>query len=68
MKEINFKIEGMECTGCERRIQNAVSSISGVEEVKANHENGTVKVIATDSIDVEKIKDKISNLGFEVIQ
>lgn len=68
MKEINFKIEGMECTGCERRIQNAVSSISGVEEVKANHENGTVKVIATDSADVDKIKDKISNLGFEVIQ
>ncbi len=68
MKEINFKIEGMECTGCERRIQNAVSSISGVEEVKANHENGTVKVIATDSTDVDKIKDKISNLGFEVIQ
>ena len=68
MKEINFKIEGMECTGCEKRIQNAVSSISGVEEVKANHENGTVKVIATDSIDIEKIKDKISNLGFEVIQ
>ena len=68
MKEINFKIEGMECTGCERRIQNAVSSISGVEEDKANHENGTVKVIATDSIDIEKIKDKISNLGFEVIQ
>ncbi len=68
MKEINFKIEGMECTGCERRIQNAVSSISGVEEVKANHENGTVKVIATDSTDVDKIRDKISNLGFEVIQ
>ena len=68
MKEINFKIEGMECTGCERRIQNVVSSISGVEEVKANHENGTVKVIATDSTDVDKIKDKISNLGFEVIQ
>ena len=68
MKEINFKIEGMECTGCERRIQNAVSSISGVEEVKANHENGTVKVIATESTDVDKIKDKISNLGFEVIQ
>ena len=68
MKEINFKIEGIECTGCERRIQNAVSSISGVEEVKANHENGTVKVIATDSTDVDKIKDKISNLGFEVIQ
>ena len=68
MKEINFKIEGMEGPGCERRIQNAVSSISGVEEVKANHENGTVKVIATDSTDVDKIRDKISNLGFEVIQ
>ena len=67
MKEINLKVEGMECAGCEKRIQNAVSNIKGVKEVKANHENGVVVITAKDGVNVEEIKNKINDLGFEVI-
>ena len=67
MEEINLKVEGMECAGCEKRIENAVSNISGVKEVKANHENGTVVVTAKNGVDAEEIKSKINDLGFEVI-
>ena len=28
MKEINLKVEGMMCTGCENRIQNAVKNMN----------------------------------------
>lgn len=67
MEEINFKVKGIECSGCEKRIQNAVSSIAGVKEVIANHENGTVVVTVKNKVDIEDIKSKINNLGFEVI-
>ena len=67
MEEINLKVEGMECAGCEKRIQNAVSNIKGVKEVKANHENGVVVITAKDGVNVEEIKNKINDLGFEVI-
>ena len=67
MEEINLKVEGMECTGCEKRIQNAVSNITGVKEVEANHENGVVVITAKNEVDVEEIKNKINDLGFEVI-
>lgn len=67
MEEINLKVEGMECAGCEKRIQNAVSNIAGVKEVKANHENGTVVITVKNGVDVEEIKNKINDLGFEVI-
>ena len=67
MEEINLKVEGLECTGCEKRIQNAVRNIAGVKEVKANHESGTVVIIAKNGVDVEEIKNKINDLGFEVI-
>ena len=67
MEEINLKVEGLECTGCEKRIQNAVSIVTGVKEVKANHESGTVVIIAKNGVDVEEIKNKINDLGFEVI-
>ena len=38
MKEINIKVKGMMCEGCENRIKNAVSTINGVEsvEIKVN--------------------------------
>ena len=46
MKEINLKVEGMMCTGCENRIQNAVKNMNGIKSVKADHTTGTVKIEA----------------------
>ena len=66
MKEIILNVEGMMCGGCEKRIENAVSSIEGVSKVSANHENGTVTVSVTQEIDQNKIKEKIENIGFTV--
>ena len=34
MKEINLKVEGMMCTGCENRIQNAVKNMNGIKRLK----------------------------------
>ena len=31
MKEINLKVEGMMCIGCENRIQNAVKNMNGIK-------------------------------------
>ena len=46
MKELLINVEGMHCGGCEKRIQNAVSDIDGVESVEAHFEAGTVKVLS----------------------
>ena len=51
MKEINLKVEGMMCTGCENRIQNAVKNMNGIKSVKADHTTGTVKIEAEDGIE-----------------
>ena len=66
MKEIEINVEGMSCTGCENRIQNAVKMIEGVEEVKANHETGAVKIIANEKVEEKEIKEKIEDIGFTV--
>ena len=66
MKELIFNVEGMVCNGCENRVQNALKTIDGVEEVIANHENGTVKVTLNKEVDENKIKEKIEDIGFEV--
>ena len=66
MKEMKLKIEGMMCTGCENRVQNALETIDGVEEVKANHEDGSVKIKAEDNVDLATVKEKVEDIGYEV--
>ena len=58
----------MVCGGCEKRVINAVSSIEGVENVIANHETGKVDIVYKESVDVQSIKDKIEDIGFEVVE
>ena len=67
MKEIILKVEGMSCGGCENRVQNALKTIEGVEEVVADHVNCTVKVKAN-NVDEAVIKEKIEDLGYSVVE
>ena len=66
MEELVINVEGMMCGGCENRVQNALQTIDGVEKVIANHKNGTVTVTLNKSVDVNIIKEKIQDIGYEV--
>lgn len=66
MKETIIKVEGMVCSGCENRVQNALKTIEGIEKIVANHTNGTVTVISKKEVKESIIKEKIEDLGFKV--
>mgnify|MGYP004566959115 FL=1 len=66
MKECTIKVDGMVCGGCENRVKNAVSTIDGVESVVADHNTGIVTVTSKEDLDVNQIKEKIEDIGFEV--
>lgn len=66
MKETTIKVEGMVCGGCENRVQNALKTIEGVENVVANHMTGTVTVTSTSEVKESVIKEKIEDIGFKV--
>lgn len=66
MKETIIKVDGMVCNGCENRVQNALKTIEGVENVVANHINGTVTVTVKNEIAENVIKEKIEDIGFKV--
>ena len=65
MKEIIINVEGMMCEGCENRIQNSLKSIEGIKEVKANYKEKTVTIVG-ESVDIDKVKEKIEDIGFVV--
>ncbi len=66
MKETIIKVTGMVCNGCENRVQNALKAIEGVENVVANHTDGTVTVTLKNEVAENVIKEKIEDIGFEV--
>lgn len=66
MEKLVFVVEGMMCNGCENRVQNALKTLEGVEEVVANHKTGTVSVTTKGEIDKNIIKEKLEDIGYEV--
>ena len=67
MNEIILNVEGMHCSGCENRIKNVVSQISGVSEVAADHKTGKVIVKGEPDIDIDEVKNRIEDLEFKVL-
>lgn len=68
MKEIEIKIKGMVCGGCEKRVENALKTIEGIKEVLADHTTGKVKIQAEGDIDKDTIKEKIEDIDFELYE
>lgn len=67
MKETIIKVKGMMCSGCENRVKNALSDLDGIEGVEASFAEGIVKVILNEQINIDVIKERIEDLGFETM-
>ena len=63
---VTFNVEGIMCSGCENRINNALKDIEGVISVNTSHKTKIVTVEMTKDI-TKILKDKIEALGFDVI-
>ena len=68
MKELEIKINGMVCGGCENRVKNALSTIEGIESVEANHNTGIVTIKTEKDLDMVQINERIVDLGFEIVE
>jgi sulfite exporter TauE/SafE/copper chaperone CopZ len=62
-----LKIEGMTCTGCERRIENAIKKLEGVLEAKAIFNSANVYITYDASIiELNQIIEAIESLDYRV--
>ena len=68
MKETIINVKGMACNGCENRVKNAIKNIKGVENVVADHNTGKVIVTSNDEVLESVMKQKIEDIGFEVVK
>lgn len=57
----------MVCGGCEKRVETAIKTLKGIKKVKADHTLGTVTILAKEEIKESMIKEKIKDIGFEIV-
>jgi copper chaperone CopZ len=65
---LQLTVKGMTCGGCENAVRRTLQRLAGVDEVKASHSENLVGVtFDPDKVDAATIKDRIAELGYEVI-
>ena len=62
----SIKVEGMTCNHCKANVEKNVAQQEGVSAVTVNLE--TKEVLIEGTPNVEKVKDVINNLGYQVIE
>ena len=63
---MEIKVEGMMCSGCERRVENAIKQL-GIENVKADHNKGIV-TLENENVNKVLITKAIEDIGFTVVE
>lgn len=67
MEKVSIKVSGMTCGGCERSVQNALTSRQGVSTAKADRTAGLVTVEFDPAlIQRGAIEKAIAEAGFKV--
>ena len=69
MSKATIQLESLTCPSCFQKIDNAVKGLDGVEKESVNvmFNSSKVKLNFDDSkIDINKIEEAISKLGYEV--
>jgi len=65
MKKI-IEIEGMSCSHCAQKVENALYGLPETEEVNINLENKSAEVDFSSDIDDKLISDLIKSAGYSV--
>ena len=67
MEKVDIKVSGMTCGGCERSVQNALTSRKGVTAAKADRNAGLVSIEFDPSLIQRPALEKaIAEAGFKV--
>ena len=61
------KIKGMSCGHCVSAVTNALKGLEGIDNVNVDLGKGEATYDETTPVQIEKIKEAISAIGFEVV-
>ncbi|MGM9646153.1 MAG: heavy-metal-associated domain-containing protein [Eubacteriales bacterium] len=62
-----YKVDGMHCSGCAKRVTEALSRLGEIKKVSVNLDSKEVLVSFSKEENDELVKSIIENLGFKLI-
>jgi len=65
--ELSFKVVGIDCALCAKPVVNAISSVSGVKNIRLDWRKATAQVEVPDGFDRGQIRTALNNAGFEAV-
>ena len=66
MKKMIIKIEGMSCSHCQKRVEEALKKQREVKEVEVDLREKMAEVILNQDMKERDVKELIEDLGYEV--
>jgi len=68
MEQLELRVNGMTCTGCEQRIRRALALVDGVVRSTADHRAARVKVVFDPArTSARAVHTRIEQAGYEVM-
>lgn len=61
-----LNVQGMSCNHCKMSVTKTLSEVPGVTNVDVNLEKAQASWEETSPVDIEKVKDAIRRIGFDV--
>lgn len=61
-----FRVEGMDCAGCAKKIETAAKRVDGVEDVSVSVTAGTMTVTHRPVVDLASLSKRVESLGYKV--
>ncbi|MGW8437850.1 heavy-metal-associated domain-containing protein [Nocardiopsis sp. NPDC055879] len=69
METVVLQVQGMSCSGCASRIEQALERVEGVRAVAADHASGRVEIrLDPASTEHGGLVERIRTAGFEVVK
>lgn len=69
MEQVQFKVTGMQCVGCEQIITSAVNELQGIKEISADYSTAIIKVsFDSDQTTLKRIQEVIETSGYGIAQ
>jgi Cd2+/Zn2+-exporting ATPase len=63
---LRFRVEGMDCASCARKIETALTRVPGVSDVAVNATTETLRLIAAGSGTGEQVENVVRDLGYGI--
>ena len=61
-----FKFEGLKCANCANKIEEAISKMDGVEDVKVSYLSEKVKFELADDIDLDNLIEDVNKIADKI--